>query len=101
MIKIEVMLEHFTVPKRTQFGTIEKSTGQDKVYAKNELGIWKPVGYVSHSAKVFTGLVDFPKELGEIVAAECSKLRKETIRFAGAPDSIATQNEDDEDDELE
>jgi hypothetical protein len=50
---------------------------------------------------VFTGLVDFPKELGEIVAAECSKLRKETIRFAGAPDSTVTQNEDDEDDELE
>ena len=98
-MKLEVRCDDFVITKPTQFGPIERSTGQDKVYVKNETGIWKHVGYLSHAVWVFTGLVDFPQELGVAVAQECTKIKKRPIRFGGAPESIVEFEEEEEDDE--
>lgn len=98
-MKLEVLAEHFEVPKRTQFGTIMRSTGQDKIYVKNEEGIWKHVGFLMHASMSFVGLVDFPKELGPLVADELTKQKKAKVRFGGAPESIVEAEESEEEDE--
>ena len=97
-MKLEVLIQEFTVPKKTHFGTLEKSTGQDKVYVKTEAGAWRHVGYIGHASLCFTGLVDFPVELGPAVAEECSRQKKLPIRFGGAPETVVEmeENEDDE-----
>jgi len=106
-LKLEVRCDDFVITKPTQFGPIERSTGQDKVYVKNVKGIWKHVGYISHTVWVFTGLVGVWKELGiagaqELgiaIAQECTKIKKRPVRFGGAPESIVELEEEEEDDE--
>ena len=98
---MKVKLEHFVVEKKTHFGPVERSTGQDKVYLFDDAAEqWKHCGYIAHAARVFTGLVNFPHELGPAVAAECTKQKGFAVRWGGAPEDkppVIQESEDDED----
>lgn len=82
---IEVLREHFTVEKKTQFGTVHRSLGMDKVYVKNEEGLWRHCGYLAHAAKAFMPLVGVPNELVPLIAAECRKQIEAEVSFVMAP----------------
>lgn len=99
-MKLEVLTQHFEVPKKTQFGTIMKSLGQDRVFVKNEAGAWKQVGYLIHNSMTFLGLVDFPKELGPLVAAELAKQKKKPVSYGGAPESVKEELESEDEDDV-
>lgn len=96
---VEVMLEHFTVPKKTRFGTVERSTGQDKVYVKDDLGIWKHCGYLGHASMHFAPLVGVPQELVEPIRKECERQKGKAV--VGLPSIPLKEppkpSEDDED----
>ena len=80
-------IEH-TLPKKTRYGTIERSLGQDKVYCKNETGQWKHCGFLFHAHRGFQGLVDFPHELGADLCKELAKIKGYPVAFLGAPESV-------------
>lgn len=99
---MRVQIEHFEVPKKTHFGTVKRSTGLDKVYLfDEEAKQFKHCGYIAREAKVFTGLVNFPQELGPDVAAECTKQKGHSIRWGGAPEDEPITTESEGDDEFE
>lgn len=99
---MKVQLEHFEVPKKTHFGTVMRSTGLDKVYVfDDDAELFKHCGYIGHASRTFTGLVNFPHELGPSVAAECSKMKGVPIRWGGAPADVPPVQQSEDDDEFE
>lgn len=99
---MKVLIEHFEVKKDTHFGPVMRSTGMDKVYLFDDKAEqFKHCGWIACKARSFTGLVNFPHELGPDVAAACSKEKGHTIRWGGAPeDQPAQQESEDDDDEF-
>lgn len=99
---MDVLIEEFVVPKKTQFGTYMKSTCQDKVYGKNIHGKWQQIGLLGHASRCLTGLTGIADEDGIIAAAECSKQKGFPIRWAGAPaDEPEVGQESEDEDEFE
>lgn len=96
---VEVLLEHFMVPKKTQFGTVQRSTCQDKVYIKNDAGVWKHCGYLGHASMHFAPLVGVPQELVEPIRAECERQKqKAVVGIDSIPlEDPVVESEDDED----
>lgn len=97
---VQVLLEDFVVPKRTQFGTVHRSLGQDKVYIKNEQGVWKHCGYLGHASMHFCPLVGVPHELVQPIADECARQKKEKVTSTPSiPIDVPTDDEDEYEDE--
>lgn len=96
---VEVFLEHFEIDKKTQFGTVKRSTGQDKVYIKNDLGVWKHCGYLGHASMHFAPLVGVPQELVEPIRAECERQKQHpVVGIDSIPlEDPVVKSEDDED----
>jgi hypothetical protein len=85
-MKIEVR-EH-KVPKKTLWGTVEKSLNQYVVLIENEeTKQFVQCGYVGETT--FLPLSGFPQELCEEVASECSKLIGKHVAAGTAPPSLA------------
>ena len=84
-MKIEVR-EH-TVPKKTLWGTVEKSLNQHIVLIENsDTGEMVQCGYVGDTA--FLPLSGFPQELCQDVADECTKLLGKPVAAGTAPPSL-------------
>lgn len=84
-MKIE-LIEH-KVPKKTMFGTIQKSLNQHIVLIENsDTNKMVQCGYVG--ATHFLPLSGFPQELCEEVAAECSKQLGKPVAAGEAPPSL-------------
>jgi hypothetical protein len=105
---MKLLIKEHTVPKKTQWGTVEKSLNQHIVFIENdETKQMMQCGYVGATA--FLPLAGFPQELCEEVAAECSKQLGKPVSAGQAPPSlnklaemIAEQNKSNEpDDETE
>ena len=77
---VEVLLDEFVIDKKTQFGTVKRSTGMDKVYVKNDQGIWKHCGYLMRESLVFSPILGVPAELVELIGAECSRQKAAEVR---------------------
>lgn len=85
-MKIKVT-EH-KVPKRTRWGTVEKSLNQHYVHMQNpDSGEWIHCGYVGQTA--FLPLAGFPVELVEGVQAKCSELLDRKLTSAAPPPTMA------------
>lgn len=79
MIKIQLI--EFTVPKKTHYGTVERSMGQDKVYVWNDdTNNWTHCGYLTHNTNVFLPLVGVPKELVPAIAEQCAKEKSVQVK---------------------
>lgn len=99
---MEVLLEHFTIKKPTRFGTIDRSTGQDKVYIKDDFGIWKHCGYLGHTSMHFAPLVGVPPELVEPIAEECARQKeKPVVGIPSVPLAEKVSQESEDEDEFE
>jgi hypothetical protein len=105
---MKIELREHTVPKKTHWGTVEKSLNQHIVLIENDATKQMvQCGYVGETA--FLPLAGFPQELCEKVAAECSKQLGKPVSAGEAPPSltklaemIASQTKSDEaDDETE
>lgn len=84
-MKIE-LIEH-KVPKKTNFGTVQKSLNQHIVLIENnDTGKMVQCGYVGDTH--FLPLSGFPQELCEEVAAECSKQLVKPVAAGEAPPSL-------------
>jgi hypothetical protein len=71
---IKLRLDDFVVPKKTHYGTVMRSTGQDKVYIWNDdTDNWTHCGYLTHNTNVYLPLVGVPQELVPLIADECAK----------------------------
>jgi hypothetical protein len=87
---VQIKLAEFTVPKKTQYGTIERSTGQDYVWVMNpDTKAWRHCGYLAHQTKDrpyfwFSPLCDVVPELVEQIVAECAKQKKAEVLSAGS-----------------
>ena len=85
MVKIE--LRPHTVPKKTPWGTIDKSLNQHIVLLKNQdSGQFVQCGYVGDTA--FLPLSGFPQELCDEVAAECAKQLGKEVAAGIAPPGL-------------
>lgn len=84
---VEIQLEEHTVPKKTAWGTVQKSLNQHIVRIKNDDGKFVQCGYVG--VKDFLPLSGFPQELCKAVAQECSKQLNREVGFQNPPPSIA------------
>jgi hypothetical protein len=104
---IEIKLAEFTVPKKTQYGTVQRSTGQDYVWVMNpDTKSWVHCGYLAHKTAErthywFCPLVNVPTELVAEIVAECSKQKKEPVMSAGSVYEAEIVQSEDEYDELE
>lgn len=78
---MEVKLQEHTVTKQTQWGPVEKSLNQHKVFVNGMLA-----GYVGVTH--FLPLCGFPQELVEKVAGECSKVLGKPVLCGEAPPSV-------------
>jgi len=104
---MKIELREHTVPKKTHWGTVEKSLNQHIVLIENDATKQMvQCGYVGETA--FLPLSGFPQELCEAVAAECSKQLGKPVAAGVAPPSltklaemIADQNPSEPDDETE
>lgn len=104
---MKIELREHTVPKKTHWGTVQKSLNQHIVLIENdETKTMVQCGYVGATA--FLPLAGFPQELCAEVAAECSKQLGKPVSAGEAPPSltklaemIAEQTNGDEPDESE
>ena len=104
---MKIELREHTVPKKTHWGTVEKSLNQHIVLIENDATKQMvQCGYVGETA--FLPLSGFPQELCEAVANECSKQLGKPVAAGVAPPSlarlaemIADQNTSEPDDETE
>lgn len=78
---IELLLEEHVVEKKTIYGTVQRSLGQDKVYIRNEDKVWKHCGFLTHITKTFLPLVGVPQELVQPIAMECARMKCERVGF--------------------
>lgn len=78
---MEVRCEEHTVTKNTDWGPVQKSLNQHRVFVNDRLA-----GYVGVTH--FLPLCGFPQELVESVAAECSKLLNKPVLCGDAPPSV-------------
>jgi len=98
-MRLEIALRTHVTMKNVFGKMIQKSFGQDFVDMKGDDGRWRHIGYYSHGAKSFCGLVNFDNSLNEQVAAEIAKLKGHPVSYAGAPQNRPELTEEDEDDE--
>jgi hypothetical protein len=89
---MKIELREHKVPKRTHWGTFEKSLGQYYAYIENsENGLMTQCGHVAPvigpTAK-FLPLAGFPQELCKEYATECSKLLDKPVAAGEAPPSL-------------
>lgn len=78
---MNVRVEEHTIPKVTDWGVVQKSLNQHRVFLNDKL-----CGYVGVTH--FLPLAGFPQELVAGVAAECSKLLNKNVQCGDAPPSI-------------
>lgn len=78
---MDVRVEEHTIPKNTEWGVVQKSLNQHKVFLNGKL-----CGYVGVTH--FLPLCGFPQELVAEVAAECSKLLGKPVQCGDAPPSV-------------
>ena len=84
---MKIELKEHTVPKKTQWGTVEKSLNQHIVLIENdETKEMVQCGYVGTTA--FLPLAGFPQELCAEVAAECAKHLGKPVLAGEAPPSL-------------
>jgi len=100
-MRLEIALRPHVTTKNVFGKMIEKSFGQDFVDMKGDDGRWRHIGYYSHGAKSFCGLVNFDNSLNEQAAAEIAKMKGHPVSYAGAPQNRPELTEEDEDDELD
>lgn len=78
---MKITVEEHKVVKNTQWGPVEQSLGQHRVFVNGS-----HAGYVGVTH--FLPLCGFPQELVEPVAAECSKLLGKPVQCGDAPPSV-------------
>jgi len=79
---IKLRLDDFVVPKKTHYGTVLRSTGQDKVYIWNDdTENWTHCGYLTHESGYFLPLVGVPKELVPVIAEQCAKQKSVKVKY--------------------
>lgn len=106
-MKVEVKTAEFVVPKKTQYGTIERSMGMDHVWVMNtDTKSWVHAGYLAHKTAErnhfwFSPLVTVPDELVAAIVAEISKQKKEPVMSAGSVYEVEVVQSEDEEDEFE
>lgn len=83
-MKIELIEQN--VPKKTVWGTVEKSLNQHIVLIENDEKKMVQCGYVGVNS--FLPLSGFPQELCEEVAVECSKQLDRKVAAGIAPPSL-------------
>ncbi len=84
---MKIELKEHKVPKKTAWGTVEKSLNQHIVLIENdETKQMIQCGYVG--ATHFLPLSGFPQELCEAVAAECEKQLGKPVAAGIAPPSL-------------
>lgn len=97
MTKLEIRCrEHFT-EKEVYGKRVKKSFGQDFVDLKGDDGRWRHIGYYSHAAKFFSGLVNWDNSLNGEVCEALAKIKGHPVRHSLAPQDEPEQTEDDED----
>jgi hypothetical protein len=87
------------VAKKNVFGKmIEKSFGKDFVDMKGDDGIYRHVGWYLHSAKCFSGLVNWDNQLNESMCKAIEEKTGVACTYVGAPqdEPELTQEDDDE-----
>lgn len=100
-VELEINLRHHTTKKMVFGKTIEKSFGMDFVDMLGDDGIWRHVGWYTHLAKMFCGLVNWDNSLNEAMAAAIAKKKGHPVTYSGAPQDQPEPNEEDEDDDDE
>ena len=84
---MKIELKEHTVPKKTAWGTVQKSLNQHIVLIENdETKQMVQCGYVG--ATHFLPLSGFPQELCDLVAAECTKILGKPVAAGIAPPSL-------------
>lgn len=85
---MQVELREHTVPKQTQWGTVQRSLNQHIVMIRNaETDKWMQCGYVGTTA--FLPLAGFPNELVPDVARLCGEHLGRDVGYASAPPTMA------------
>lgn len=84
---LKVECKEHTVPKKTPWGTVEKSLDQHMVFVENsDTKQMIHAGYVG--VKAFLPLAGFPKELVADVTAECEKILRRKLESVDPPPTI-------------
>lgn len=84
---MKIELKEHTVPKKTAWGTVQKSLNQHIVLIENdETKQMVQCGYVG--ATHFLPLSGFPQELCDLVASECTKILGKPVAAGIAPPSL-------------
>ena len=102
MIKPEdiILLPHEAT--KVVFGkTITKSFGQSYVVMRGDDGIGRQVGWYLHSAKMFSGLVNWDNSLNEQVAKAIEAKLQEKVTCSMAPQDRPELNTESDEDEFE
>jgi len=88
--------EHVT--EKNVFGkVVKKSFGQDFVDLLGDDGKWRHIGYYSHTARFFSGLVNWDNSLNDDVCKALEKIKGHPVRHSLAPQDEPEQSEDDDD----
>jgi len=94
---IKLRLDDFVIPKKTHYGTVMRSMGQDKVYIWNDdTDNWTHCGYFTHETHIFLPLVGVPKELVPAIAEECGKQKSVEAKHVDSMPVSEPVVEDDE-----
>lgn len=105
-MKVQVKTAEFFISKKTQYGTIERSMGQDYVWVYNpDNKSWVHAGYLAHKTEQrshywFSPLVTVPDELVAAIVAELTKQKKEPVMSAGSVYEVDVVQSEDDDDEF-
>ena len=101
-VLLEVTVTEQTVPKKTRWGTVEKTLNQHIVHVRNaDTGKMVHAGYVGTTS--FLPVSGFPNEMVDQVAKACSEQLGREVLATPAPPTldqvaamIATAKEDDD-----
>lgn len=97
----EVNLRPHETTKEVFGKKITKSFGQSYVDMRGDDGVWRHVGWYFHTAKTFSGLVNWDNDLNESMVKAIESKLNEKVSYSVAPQDRPEQVTEASEDEFE